>query len=230
MIYHVIPAVIIIALIVIGHIIKRVRISKLNKRCEFTVDFNNNFFEMANDMVSHGRIDNQKYTAVIKDVDKIQEELGQDGVLDGYIDNLRGVKGTNYQLFMNIMPEIRSYMASMDNSIMRERLNQLMGLCEDALKRHLGNLERAIEQVGKGLFNPITCMGEGIRWCVGLPVDILQWAGLYNASRGSKIKGSWLFKLIGNIGVLVGLVSSVMSVIMGWDEFIEIVLNCFGRK
>lgn len=48
-----------------------------------------------------------------------------------------------------------------------------MGLCEDALKRHIGNLESAIENEKKGIFNPITCLGEGIRWFVGLPVDIL---------------------------------------------------------
>lgn len=51
---------------------------------------------------------------------------------------------------------------------MMERINQLMGLCEDALKRHIGNLESAIENEKKGLFNSIMCLGEEIRWFVGL--------------------------------------------------------------
>jgi len=52
---------------------------------------------------------------------------------------------------MNIVPEIRTALSNMGYSIMDERINQLMGLCEDALRRHIGNLDRAIEQEKKGL-------------------------------------------------------------------------------
>ncbi len=74
---------------------------------------------------------------------------------------------------MNIMPEIRTAVSARDNIIIMERINQLMGVCEDALKRYIRNLESTIENEKKGIFNPITCLGEGIRWFVGLPVDIL---------------------------------------------------------
>ncbi len=50
---------------------------------------------------------------------------------------------------MNIVPEIRTALSNMGYSIMDERINQLMGLCEDALRRHIGNLDRAIEQEKK---------------------------------------------------------------------------------
>lgn len=230
MIYHVIPAIIVLVLVVIGHIIKRKRIAKFNNRAEFTVDFNNRFFDFVNDLFTTRRMDSDKYNAVIKDVDKIQEELGMDGVLNGFVDPLKGIRGTNYQLFMNIMPEIRTAISNMGNSIMDERINQLMGLCEDALRRHIGNLDRAIEQEKKGLFNPITCMGECIRWIVGLPVDVLQWAGLYNSNKSSKIKANVIFKIISNLGVIIGLISSVVSIVIGWDEVLTIISNCIGGK
>lgn len=230
MIYHVIPAIIVLVLVVIGHIIKRKRIAKYNNRAEFTVDFNNRFFDFVNDLFTTRRMDSDKYDAVIKDVDKIQEELGMDGVLNGFVDPLKGIRGTNYQLFMNIMPEIRTAISNMGNSIMDERINQLMGLCEDALRRHIGNLDRAIEQEKKGLFNPITCMGECIRWIVGLPVDVLQWAGLYNSNKSSKIKANVIFKIISNLGVIIGLISSVVSIVIGWDEVLTIISNCIGGK
>ena len=82
---------------------------------------------MANDLFTTFRFDNQKYNMVIRDIDRIQEELGADGVLSEFRDPLRGMKGRNYQLFMNIMPEIRSAV-SMDNSIMRERINPANGI------------------------------------------------------------------------------------------------------
>lgn len=95
MIYHVIPAIIVLVLVVIGHIIKRKRIAKFNNRAEFTVDFNNRFFDFVNDLFTTRRMDSDKYNAVIKDVDKIQEELGMDGVLNGFVDPLKGIRGTD---------------------------------------------------------------------------------------------------------------------------------------
>lgn len=64
---------------------------------------------------------------------------------------------------MNIIPELRSAISSCNNSITQGRLFQFFGFCEDSLIRHIGKLERAIAEK-KGVFNPITCMGEGIRW------------------------------------------------------------------
>ena len=78
--------------------------------------------------------------------------------------------------------------------------------------------------------NPITCMREGIRWIVGLPVEILQWAGLYSAGRSRKIKASVIFKAISNFIVFIGLISSIVTIILGWDEFLEIINNCIVRK
>ena len=223
MIYHIIPAVVAAALIVIGHVIKRIRITSYNKRAEFTVDFNNTFFDFANEVFATGRMNGEKYNAVMMDVDKIQEELGMDGVLNEFVDPLRGIRGSNYQLFMNIMPEIRTALSCRANSIMDERINQLMGLCEDALRRHIGNLDRAIAQEKKGLWNPITCMGEAIRWIVGLPVDVLQWAGLCSTGRSRKIKSGVIFKAISNLIVFLGLISSIVTIVLGWDEFLKII-------
>lgn len=73
-------------------------------------------------------------------------------------------------------------------------------------------------------------MGECIRWIVGLPVDVLQWAGLYNSNKSSKIKANVIFKIISNLGVIIGLISSVVSIVIGWDEVLTIISNCIGGK
>ena len=66
MIYHVIPAVVVLGLAVIGQIIKRKRIAAYNKRAEFTVDFNNKFFDFANEAFTTKCMNSEKYNAVIK--------------------------------------------------------------------------------------------------------------------------------------------------------------------
>lgn len=69
-----------------------------------------------------------------------------------------------------------------------------------------------------------------IRPDVGLPVDILQWAGLYSTGRSRKIKASVIYKAISNMIVFIGLISSIVTIVLGWDEFLEITNNCIGRK
>lgn len=227
MIYRIVPAIIVVLLIVIGHILKRVKIYDYNKRRESTIIFQNNFISMVNAILERRTLDNKLYGLCIHDVDMIQQELGEDGVLSEYIDPLKQVKGRNYQIFMNILPEIRSMISMLDNMIMAERFNQMIGLCDDSLRRHTGNLDRAIDSVKKNLYNPFSCFGEGIRWIIGLPVDILYWLGIIGTTGSYKIKSNGFFKVISNVIVFIGLISSVVTIVLGWDEFKIIIVNLF---
>lgn len=229
MLSHTIPLIVAAMLILIGFCIKKKRIYEYNRRCEFTMDFNNRFFDMTNNMFITNHLNAQKYNSVIMDIDKIQQELGADGVISDFVDYLRGLKGRNYQLFMNIMPEIRSMMLD-SNYILKERLDNLLGLCEDALKRHIGNLDREIELESKNLYNPITCLGEGIRWIIGLPFDILSWAGILSVYGNTKIKANILYRFVEKLVVFIGLVGSIFTIILGWDEFFSILIHVKWAK
>ncbi len=77
MIYHVIPVIIVVVLILIGH-------------------FNNIFFDFVNDTFTTYRINSSKYNTVIMQVDKIQQELGMDGVLNSFYAPLHHMQGRNY--------------------------------------------------------------------------------------------------------------------------------------
>lgn len=222
---RVIPIIAVVLLTVSGLIIKFIRINKYVERLEFTIDFNNRFFDFVNSFFAEWKMDNEKYNSVIKDVDKIQQELGLAGVLSSFYDPLKGIQGRNYQLFMNIIPEIRYLLYDRYDSISSERVQQLVGLCEDSLKRHIGHLERSIEIEKKGLCNPVHCMGEGIRWIVGLPIDILQWVGIYGEITTNKIKSNFVYKLFNNVIIIIGLISSIIGIVLGWDEFIQILEN-----
>ncbi len=68
------------------------------------------------------------------------------------VDPLKQVKGRNYQLFMNVLPEMRFLANQLDSIIIQERIRQLIGLCDDALVRYVGNLDRAIKKEKSGLF------------------------------------------------------------------------------
>ena len=160
--YRFYPALITAAIVLIGHVLKWTSLLEYKKRRDETIEFSNRFIELANYYIEHCSIEPELYAVCIHDVDKIQEELGNDGVLAEFVDPFKQIKGRNYQLFMNILPEMRSMVNQLDSIMIRERIGQLPGLCDDALRRHVGNLDRVIEQEKKSILNPFLCFGSGI--------------------------------------------------------------------
>lgn len=220
--YRVVPIIIVFTAIIIGHIIKRIKIRKLNNRKSFTIEYQNKFINLVNWIIEKGEINQDLYNECIHDVNKIQAELGYDGVLSEFIDPIQGIQGKNYQLFVNLMPEVRRMLFMWGNSIAEERFNQMIGLCDDSLRKHVGNIDNSIDAINNNLFNPFSCFGESIRWLITLPVDILYWCGLLGDRASDTIKKNRFTKFISNIIVFIGLIGSVVTIILGWDELVAI--------
>ena len=96
------------------------------------------------------------------------------------------------------------------------------------MKRHIGNLDRLIESASKGLFNPFTCFGEGIRWLVGLSLDILLWCGIINQSREQIIRTNYVYRVINNFIVLLGAVSLIVTIALGWEDLLKMINTIWG--
>ena len=225
MYYRIIPILVTLVVIIIGFIARVINARDISKRREFTILFQNTFIELANRFFKTGRMPDDLYSKCIHDVDAIQAELGYDGIIAGYVDRLHGIKGQNYQLFVNIIPEIRQAEGMRDNSIMMERVSQLIGTCNDALQRHVGNLDRELNEERKGIFNPFICFREGIRFIIGLPALILYWSGIISTRTIGAARVSSVFKFISSVITLIGLISSIITILIGWNEASEIVVK-----
>lgn len=228
--YRLYPLLISAVIVLIGHTVKRVWIQRYKNRTVETIEFSNKFVALANNYMQHYRIDQNLYSACIHDVDKIQSELGNDGIVAEFIDSLKGLKYHNYQLFVNVLPEMRTMVGQMDNSIIIGRMNQLICMCDDAIQRHIGNLDRAVNNEKSGIYNPFSCFGSGIRWIVGLPFDILCWCGIMSSSHNNGVHSNVLFKFISNLIVLIGLLSSIVTIALGWDGFCRMIQNLILGK
>lgn len=225
MYYRIIPIFVMLAVIIIGFIARLMNAASLSERRDFTKTFQNTFIELVNSFFKTGRMPNDLYSKCMHDVDAIQAELGYDGVIASYVDHLHGIKGQNYQLFVNIIPEIREAEGMVDNSIMMERVSQLIGTCNDALLRHVGNLDRELNKERKGIFNPFICFREGIRFIIGLPVLILYWSGIISSRTIGAARVSVIFKLISSVITIIGFISSIITILLGWNEVSEIVIK-----
>lgn len=220
--YHLIPLFILIILIVAGHIRVRRRTKALVRRLEFTIDYGNDFVDLGNHFIRTGAIDAELYTKLITSVDKMQAELGAEGIIAEMVDPLRNIKTRNYQMLINFLPEMRSGLYQEGGSLMRTRFNQSMCMCDDMFHRHDGSLRRQIEYCEERKFNPFYCFAEGVRLIISFPIAVLEWMGIISDSRSGIITGSRIFKFIEGIGVVVGLISSVVTILLGYEEIVAL--------
>ena len=112
-----------------------------------------------------------------------------------------------------------------DNSIIMERVSHLIGACNDALHRHIGNLDRELDTERKGLYNPFICFREGIRFIIGLPPLLLFWCGIISKNKIYAVKGSFPFKLVSSVITLIGFISSIITILLGWNEVSDIIVK-----
>ena len=222
-----IPVLITLSIIVIVQILKRQVLSDYNKRRTFTLEFHKNFISMVNAFAEKGQFEPVSYGKVVNDLDAIQLELGADGFISEMIDPLKGIKVKDYQIFMNIIPEMRAAAGALDLQIFAERLNQMLGVCDDALGRHVGLLGRIIDEKKTLLWNPISCFGDGVRWLIGLPGQLLVWLGIIKPNKMVTVQKNLFFRFFGGLVSLIGLVGSIITILLGWEESVQLMMKLF---
>lgn len=224
-----IPIIATLAVMLIGHILSRVSISRYKRRYIETDQFRDKFIDLANYYMEHYQVNYGMYAECIQDANAMQAELGADGVIAVFSDPIKKMQGHDFQLLVNTLPDMKLFEGMLDSPSVRQRMQQLLSLCDDAMVKHCGELKRRIENEEKSLWNPFFCFASGIRWIVGLPADILYWMGIISERSNSAVHNSVVFKVFGHIITIVGLISSIMGIVLGWKEFAQIILNVVGK-
>lgn len=213
-------------LIVIGFASKLLRLKNYKDRIDFCVDYQGKFVDLINTYISSHHIDDALYGELTEKAVHMQRELGPDGLID-MIDNLKGIKVNNYQALLNFLPEIRTFLFWQDNPIMQQRLMSSAYTCDDMFTRHIGQLNELWDKERKHLINPFSCFADGVRWLLWLPPNILLWCGFISETTNTKLRFNWLVKILTFVLTVIGLVSSVMTIVIGWTQFCEIITAWF---
>lgn len=93
------------------------------------------------------------------------------------------------------------------------------------MEKHIGRIYRLTETEQKQLWNPIACFGKGMRGVLSFPLDALYWLGFLNARSNRAIQNNGIFRLLGKFVTAVGFISSIMSIVLGWDEFVKVIME-----
>lgn len=221
------PVFIVIGIIILGFVMQCIELSDIIKRTEFSKNYRDKFIELINGIMSETCFNQQLYYELTSEVKKMQYELGSDGIFAYVTDNLKGFSTRNYQLLVNFLPELRSAINECDSIIIMNRINRSAQDCDDMFIRHLGTLKESEKSIRRNLFNPFSCFSNGIKFIVSLPILLLHWFGFISDETTRRAKHNWIIKLLNIIVTLVGLISGLMSIIMGWSQFWEIISNIF---
>ena len=200
------PLLIIIAIAIIGWISKILYLWKIKQRIDATINYYNDFFDLIDCLLSTKQVNQQLYVKLTQGVNKMQRELGSDGIIDMQ-DPLRGIRSSNYQLLINFLPEVNQCSNLWDslgypNSIMMERFLSSANACRDMFLISL------------------------ILW---IPKYILASLGLFSARSFYSWKTKKIAKSLSGMVAILGLISSIITIVIGWNDFQGFLIRLFSR-
>ncbi|PKM52356.1 MAG: hypothetical protein CVV02_00970 [Firmicutes bacterium HGW-Firmicutes-7] len=205
-------AIILVILFVLGFI----KIAKykfdLDSKQKFVIEYAEKLNTLFN-----GNYDSAIYSWLIQNLNRIQGELYHNGLIDfkpSYVKQYI----SNYPILLNTVPKIRT------NDLECEEIC----LAQDSILKQIGDNGRLIDFTIKELKNPFIWLREGIRSVVTFPIYLLFWSGLINNRSYTKIRHSWFFKLFTFIIALAGIMSSIITIIIGWDQFLATLHQVFN--
>ena len=217
----------IVFFIIVGIVKQIISFINLKKKLNFTEDYREKLITLVNTLASTRKLDNAIYYNLTESVIKMQQELGEDGILAQFEDKLTGVRATNYQYLINFLPSLRNI--DFGNSIILERYYSAVYYCDDMFVRHIGCLKDCINCTKKSFFNPFLCFSFGVRVVITLPVLITKWFGFMSDSKYTKILQSGFITSLNMIITISGFVSSIISITIGWNDFIKMISSLFNK-
>jgi len=214
-----------IGLVIIGFVRRLVSALKTAKRIETTDHYRSEFIDFINELFEKRLFNNKKYYKLTSTVSEMQAEMGSDGVFAYVQDPLHNMAMRNYPLLVNFLPELRNYLSESytGSSIVQENYIYKANSCDDMFIRHIGVLEASLKQLRKKLINPIDCFAYGVRTILTTPIYIISSFGLLTASFARKISNSLIVRIIAGVIALIGFAASVVTIIIGWEQFYGIV-------
>lgn len=213
MIYFIIG---IITLIIIGFIANVISVRECSKNYDFIVEYREKFSKFISDLMNKDKYNTKEYEFLISNSDKIQMILGNSGKML-YRDS--GGYYPNYEVVINFMNEVLSLKAK---GLIEYEGDQITW-CHNSFLRKMGIIDEYREKEIRRLFNPIYDLTSGIRIILGIPLDILYSVGLVSSTNKEKMKKGKLFKFFSGIFSLVTVISTIMSFVLDWNDFIDLI-------
>lgn len=167
--------------------------------------------------------DLSSYSWLVHRSNRMQAQLGRGGIFASYQPPYRNVVYSNYPIILNMLPELRN---TFEDSLLSnsQTARQYSMTLHDALIRNIGMLDDSYELNNQCLKNPIIWLREGFRILTAFPLTVLAWLGAMSENTLARITTGVVFKVISSIVAIIGLISAVMGIALGWEQFSNMVI------
>lgn len=201
----------VLGLIVIGFIKEVMSLMKFGKDLDFLHDYNEKYVDYLNKYLGkhvNSEEENKLYVELIAKAPKAQRLLGSDGLIS-YKPAGAGYMYNNYQVLINTVQSLRN------PSLMSEEF----GWVNNLLIMKMATYNDIMDQIRRDMKNPLVLLREGVQFFITLPIMLLYWTGITNYTTSYKLSNNLFVKLISFLILLIGLISSIITIVLGWEQF-----------
>jgi len=200
----------------IGFVSEFFRVRREAKHLNLVGEFLEKFINWVN---GKGK-DYQLYNWLIAKSDSVQTIIGRFGLIHFRAPfNIYSVK--NYPVILNGLPEIRKQFHEMFP--VGNALSFYIDAVDGCLRRYLGSQEELTKHDIRNLINPVRLFCGGVAWILELPINFLTDCKVISSSRSLRIVNGKLFAIFSGLATLVTIMTGIMAIVMGWDNFISVV-------
>jgi hypothetical protein len=164
------------------------------------------------------------YVFLQKQSTHVQDLLGGNGFVTLMLPFHHDMPINHFPIITGGLDQLQQYIK--DNALYRQT-NQIAEQMISMLLRTSGIFERKSQQITKSLKNPIISFAIGLRLIITSPFYIFYWFGLFDRFKLQRIEESFIIKSFSFLITLIGLISSIMSILLGWDQIIAFIRRIF---
>lgn len=205
---------VLLAICVYGFFKISIKLKKQNENLAFAASF----LEKLKSYVSSEGRNLDDYGWMIHRSNKMQNQMGSLGILHSYRPPYQNIIYNDYPIILNMLPDLRS---SIQEDVLRSVAYQYANALQEALVRHIGCIDDNLESYNREIKNPFKWFREGVREIVVLPAYLLSSFGIVSESFVGKLISSVFFKVISGLIALLGFVSAIVTIVIGWEEFVK---------
>jgi hypothetical protein len=186
-------------------------------RLGFVREFTNRFASCASGRDSASFDENM--TWLNGRIPKLSDELGGFGVVQ-YKPAFANYIHNNYALVPNTVLKMAT------GSAAAQDLQMTMAM----LIQHSGRLEDLLKDTFARLKNPVLWFFDGLRSILSIPAWILAGSGVIRATTVQRFKDSRIVRFLTALIAIATLVSTIMSIVLGWAAFLDVVKRVLQIK
>lgn len=196
------------------------RVEKLT----FALEFRERFIAYCN---SSGE-DNAAYTWLTLNCTRMQNEMGPMGIYSAFRPPHAQFMLQNYPIIMNMLPELKRWFSEHRQGFgaFGSMVDSYASAIDEALLRYIGVTQQTEQEARQRLKNPLLWLRTGVEQVLSLPLFIFVWFGLAGISAVRRLQANVLFKIISVVTTVVGLISGVMGMVLGWHDMAELIRKC----